>query len=155
AGTRLFDHRIHVTFRKLLRRVGIEPRSPRCRPRLHDLRHTFAVRTLLGWSRRRRCGFQAAPALDLSGSLQPLHDLLVPVLGAGVALPELAPIPWTPRLCRQPPRAPVGGRAAPAPGGAWPAHAAAPRREARHRAGSPTDQPTTLREDSSEPSRVR
>src|SRR5438132_3044647 len=51
AGTRLLDHRIHMTFRRLLRSVGIEPRSPRCRPRLHDLRHTFAVRTLLGWYR--------------------------------------------------------------------------------------------------------
>jgi integrase len=51
AGTRLLDHRIHLTFRRLLRSAGIEPRSPHCRPRLHDLRHTFAVRTLLGWYR--------------------------------------------------------------------------------------------------------
>jgi integrase len=34
------------TYRKLLDLTGIGPRSERCRPRLHDLRHTFAVRTL-------------------------------------------------------------------------------------------------------------
>ena len=27
------------------------PHSPRCTPRIHDLRHTFAVTTLLGWYR--------------------------------------------------------------------------------------------------------
>jgi integrase len=34
------------TFRKLLDLTGIGPRSEDCKPRLHDLRHTFAVRTL-------------------------------------------------------------------------------------------------------------
>lgn len=29
----------------------MDPRSANCRPRIHDLRHTFAVRTLLGWYR--------------------------------------------------------------------------------------------------------
>ena len=29
----------------------MKPRSTRCRPRLHDLRHTFAVNTLLDWYR--------------------------------------------------------------------------------------------------------
>src|ERR1035441_10650208 len=29
----------------------LKPRSPACRPRIHDLRHSFAVATLLGWHR--------------------------------------------------------------------------------------------------------
>ena len=38
------------TFAKLIARSGLEGRGQRARPRAHDLRHTFAVRTLLGWS---------------------------------------------------------------------------------------------------------
>jgi integrase len=49
AGTRLFSSCVHRVFARLLRIVGLEPRSPRCRPRMHDLRHSFAVRTLLDW----------------------------------------------------------------------------------------------------------
>ena len=41
-GTRLSDCRVESTFRNLVRRAGLLPRSPRCRPRLHDLRHTSA-----------------------------------------------------------------------------------------------------------------
>ena len=36
-------------FPGLVRDAGLQPRPAACRPRLHDLRHTFAVRTLLGW----------------------------------------------------------------------------------------------------------
>lgn len=50
-GTRLLQCNVHVTFGRLLKEVGIEARSPRCRPRLHDFRHRFAVETLLGWYR--------------------------------------------------------------------------------------------------------
>lgn len=46
-GTRLLYTNVQNTFQKLVRRVGITPRSAACRPRLHDLRHAFAVRTLL------------------------------------------------------------------------------------------------------------
>ncbi len=46
-GARLPDGTARRTFAGLLRHIGIEPRSASCRPRLHDLRHTFAVRTLL------------------------------------------------------------------------------------------------------------
>ncbi len=52
AGTRLFRHRVHVIFHRLTRALGIVPRAPRCRPRIHDLRHTFAIRTMLDWYRR-------------------------------------------------------------------------------------------------------
>ena len=47
AGTRLIYNCVNLTFLKLARRAGVRPRSPTCRPRVHDLRHTLAVRTLL------------------------------------------------------------------------------------------------------------
>lgn len=34
---------------QLLRRIGIKPASGRCGPRLHDLRHTFAVHRITRW----------------------------------------------------------------------------------------------------------
>ncbi len=46
-GNRLDYGSVLFSFRKLLALVGIGARSDRCKPRLHDLRHTFAVRTLL------------------------------------------------------------------------------------------------------------
>lgn len=46
-GTRLRKPNIHRTFSRLKREVGLGPRSQRCRPRLHDLRHRFAVNTLI------------------------------------------------------------------------------------------------------------
>lgn len=47
AGTRLLHCNVQCTFRGLVRRAGLKPRSASCRPRLHDLRHSFAVRTVL------------------------------------------------------------------------------------------------------------
>lgn len=52
AGTRLSDCRVESTFRTLVRQVGLQPRSARCHPRLHDLRHSFAVNTVLAWYRQ-------------------------------------------------------------------------------------------------------
>lgn len=46
-GARLAYRSASGTFARLVDRAGIEPRSASCRPRLHDLRHSFAVRTLL------------------------------------------------------------------------------------------------------------
>lgn len=51
AGTRLLYCNLHATFRRLRRDAGLVAGSGRCRPRIHDLRHTFAVQTLLGWYR--------------------------------------------------------------------------------------------------------
>ena len=51
AGTRLLYCNAHLGWLELVRRVGLQPRSTKCRPRPHDLRHSFAVRTLLGWYR--------------------------------------------------------------------------------------------------------
>lgn len=47
AGTRLLYASVHYTFRKMVRHAGLKPHSASCRPRLHDLRHSFAVATLL------------------------------------------------------------------------------------------------------------
>lgn len=49
-GTRLNAGSIHHLFPRLVRDAGLEQPGGR-RPRLHDLRHGFAVRTLLGWYR--------------------------------------------------------------------------------------------------------
>lgn len=52
AGTRLLYCNVQHTFGQLVHRAGLRPRSPSCRPRLHDLRHSFAVQTILESYRR-------------------------------------------------------------------------------------------------------
>ena len=47
AGTRLLYCNVQWTFGRLVRQAGLKPRSANSGPRLHDLRHTFAVRTLI------------------------------------------------------------------------------------------------------------
>jgi len=47
AGTRLLYCNVQWTFQRLVGRVGLRARAGSCRPRIHDLRHSFAVRTLL------------------------------------------------------------------------------------------------------------
>jgi integrase len=48
-GTRLIYQNVHFTFHGLTKAAGLRPRSAACRPRIHDLRHTFAVATLTRW----------------------------------------------------------------------------------------------------------
>ncbi len=50
ANTRLFYQNVHDTFLRLVYAAGLADRQPR-RPRIHDLRHTFAVQTVLRWHR--------------------------------------------------------------------------------------------------------
>lgn len=50
-GTRLDAHNITHTFAGLLDQAGIQAPPGRRRPRLHDLRHSFTVATLLGFYR--------------------------------------------------------------------------------------------------------
>jgi integrase len=50
-GTRPCHPTIHQPFRALLHEAGIRHPSPQRRVRIHDLRHSFAVKTLLGWYR--------------------------------------------------------------------------------------------------------
>ncbi len=51
AGTRLVYNTVQRTFARLARDAGLTARSERCRPRLHDARHSFASAVLLGWYR--------------------------------------------------------------------------------------------------------
>jgi site-specific recombinase XerD len=46
-GTRLLHQVVHLTFRSVANRAGLVAASSASRPRLHDLRHTFAVATML------------------------------------------------------------------------------------------------------------
>jgi integrase len=50
AGTPVIYADFGATFRHLVRTAGVGEDSP-VRPRIHDLRHSFAVRTLAGWYR--------------------------------------------------------------------------------------------------------
>ena len=50
-GTRLLHQNFQVAFLLLVRDAGLQDRRPR-RPRIHDLRHSFAVRTLIDWYRQ-------------------------------------------------------------------------------------------------------
>lgn len=47
AGTRLLYCNVHATWKRLVAQAGLRPRSRSCRPRIHDLRHTFAVTAML------------------------------------------------------------------------------------------------------------
>ncbi|HTW97828.1 MAG TPA: tyrosine-type recombinase/integrase [Acidimicrobiales bacterium] len=51
AGNRIVYQSVCVMFQALVRRAGLVPRSPRCRPTIHGPRHTFAVNTLISWYR--------------------------------------------------------------------------------------------------------
>jgi integrase/recombinase XerD len=48
-GTRLIYKNVHYRYHQLTQIAGLQPRSARCRPRIHDLRHSFAVATLISW----------------------------------------------------------------------------------------------------------
>ncbi|MBK5238920.1 MAG: tyrosine-type recombinase/integrase [Actinomycetales bacterium] len=48
-GTRLNKNSLTATFPHLIDAAGLAGRGQRARPRLHDLRHTFAVRQLIDW----------------------------------------------------------------------------------------------------------
>ena len=50
-GTRICHCNLSGTFHQLTKDVGLEPRSRLCRPRIHDMRHSFAIRTMLDWYR--------------------------------------------------------------------------------------------------------
>jgi integrase/recombinase XerD len=64
AGTRLLPGAVHRTFRQLTDHAGLRPVSSACRPRLHDLRHTFAVNTMLDAYRNGTDPATVAPLLS-------------------------------------------------------------------------------------------
>jgi integrase/recombinase XerD len=51
AGTPVAYSHFCLTFRQAISTAGIGDPAPVLRPRIHDLRHSFAVRTLVGWHR--------------------------------------------------------------------------------------------------------
>lgn len=61
-GRRLHRVSVHKVFPELIREVGLEGCGQRARPRPHDLRHAYAVRTLLAWH---RCGEEVERKLPL------------------------------------------------------------------------------------------
>lgn len=50
-GTRVSQWALYAAFVKVSRETGLRAPTDRHGPRLHDLRHSFAVRTILGWYR--------------------------------------------------------------------------------------------------------
>lgn len=50
-GTRLAGRRVRAVFAGLVKQAGLEPRFGSGRATIHDLRHSFAVATLLDWYR--------------------------------------------------------------------------------------------------------
>lgn len=48
-GTRLTQWSVRYTFVKLSREIGLRAPHDSHGPRVHDMRHTFAVKTLLRW----------------------------------------------------------------------------------------------------------
>lgn len=51
-GTRLLDVCVHVAFNKLVDTLGLESQPGAERPRVHGLRHSFAVATVRDWHRQ-------------------------------------------------------------------------------------------------------
>jgi integrase len=63
-GTRLDSGEIHRTFYALSRQIGLRGPSESHGPRLHDLRHRFAVTTLLRWYRSGEDAERRLPVLS-------------------------------------------------------------------------------------------
>ena len=82
-GTPLSDGTVRAVFNTLTTELGL--RTNDCRPRIHDLRHRFAVRTLIDWHQA---------GVDIGGRLPVLSTYLGHVNPAGTywyltAVPEL------------------------------------------------------------------
>lgn len=61
-GTRLFFVHVHKVFLIISRRIGLRAAGARRHPRLHHLRHRFAIETLLRWY---RAGEKVEPLLPV------------------------------------------------------------------------------------------
>lgn len=89
AGTRLLCCNVEQTFRTLVRRAGLRPHAAACRPRLHDIRHRFAVCTLLDAYRQgQNPGAQIALLATYLGHVDPKYTYWY--LSAAPALMQLA-----------------------------------------------------------------
>ena len=101
AGTRLLYYNVSITFARLARRAGLADRSGGSRPRPHDLRHSFAVATLLDWCRDGGDVAARMPLLSAYlGHAEPANTYwylhAAPELMAEAAR-RLGPAPWDPR----------------------------------------------------------
>ena len=63
-GGRLLHQYVHRVFWRLSREIGLRHPGDRTGPRVHDLRHRFAIRTLLDWHREGKNVEQQLPALS-------------------------------------------------------------------------------------------
>jgi integrase len=63
-GCPLVKYYVHPVFLRLSREIGLRRPGDSSGPRVHDLRHTFAMRTLLGWYREGKDVEQSLPALS-------------------------------------------------------------------------------------------
>jgi len=87
-GVRLPFNTASETLRTLFRRAGIKPPAGRVGPRIHDLRHTFAVHRLARWH---RAGLDAQARLPLL-SVYMGHDSILGTEKYLTATPELLQI---------------------------------------------------------------
>ena len=72
AGGRLLYSNVQNTFHRLIGRAGLTSRSALCWPRLHDLRHSFAVNTILdGYRDGGDPGARLAPLSTYLGHVDP------------------------------------------------------------------------------------
>lgn len=63
-GGRLLHQYVHRVFWRLSRQIGIRRAGERSGPRIHDLRHRFAVQTLINWYRAGQDVEQQLPVLS-------------------------------------------------------------------------------------------
>jgi integrase len=63
-GGRLLKQYVHRVFWRLSREIGLRRPGDSSAPRVHDLRHSFAIRTLLNWYREGRDVDRSLPALS-------------------------------------------------------------------------------------------
>jgi integrase len=63
-GGRLLHQYVHRVFWRLSREIGLRRPGDHTRPRVHDFRHRFAIRTLLDWYREGKDVEQQLPLLS-------------------------------------------------------------------------------------------
>ncbi len=68
-GKRLRYTVVQPIFKKMLHHCGIVPRSATCRPGIHDLRHSFAVSTIVDNYRTGDPGWQGAKGLNVPDNI--------------------------------------------------------------------------------------
>jgi integrase len=78
-GCPLAKYYVHPVFLRLSREIGLRRPGDSSGPRVHDLRHTFAMRTLLGWYREGKDVEQSLPALSTYLGLSSVNQDGTPV----------------------------------------------------------------------------